>query len=83
MAVANTIPGPTAHPEPAPAQPTPTWRKYLVPLLVVLLAAMVVFTITRNWNSWEGDHTEQVTDDAYVRGDLTPLSTNVPASFAM
>jgi membrane fusion protein (multidrug efflux system) len=44
---------------------------------VVLLAAIVVFTITRNWNSWEGGSIEQVTDDAYVRGDLTPLSTKV------
>jgi membrane fusion protein, multidrug efflux system len=35
-------------------------------------------TITRNWNAWEGGHVEQVTNDAYVRGDLTPLSTKVP-----
>jgi membrane fusion protein (multidrug efflux system) len=34
-------------------------------------------TITRNWNAWEGGKVEQVTDDAYVRGDLTPLSTKV------
>ena len=47
------------------------------PALIVLLAAAVVFTITRNWNSWEGGRIEQVTDDAYVRGDLTPLSTKV------
>jgi membrane fusion protein (multidrug efflux system) len=44
----------------------------------VLLAAAVVFTITRNWNAWEGGRIEQVTDDAYVRGNLTPLSTKVP-----
>jgi len=44
---------------------------------VVLLAAAVLVTITRNWNSWEGGRIEQVTDDAYVRGDLTPLSTKV------
>jgi membrane fusion protein (multidrug efflux system) len=37
----------------------------------------VLVTLTRNWNSWEGGHVEQVTDDAYVRGDLTPLSTKV------
>jgi membrane fusion protein (multidrug efflux system) len=43
----------------------------------VLLALAVLITVTRNWNSWEGGHTEQVTDDAYVRGDLTPLSTKV------
>jgi membrane fusion protein (multidrug efflux system) len=36
-----------------------------------------VYTITRNWNSWEGGRISQVTDDAYVRGDLTPLSTKV------
>jgi len=44
---------------------------------VVLLALGVVITITRNWNEWEGGKAEQVTDDAYVRGDLTPLNTKV------
>jgi membrane fusion protein (multidrug efflux system) len=44
---------------------------------VVLVAAAVVATITRNWNAWEGGRIEQRTDDAYVRGDLTPLSTKV------
>jgi membrane fusion protein, multidrug efflux system len=48
-----------------------------VPLLVVLLAAAVVATITRNWNAWEGGRIDQVTDDAYVRGDITPLGTKV------
>jgi membrane fusion protein (multidrug efflux system) len=43
----------------------------------VLLALAVLVTITRNWNAWEGGKAEQVTDDAYVRGDLTPLSTKV------
>jgi len=65
------------HSPPLPA-PKPAWQKYGTPLLVVLLAAAVVFTITRNWNSWEGGRIEQVTDDAYVRGNLTPLSTKVP-----
>jgi len=55
----------------------PAWQRYGTPLLVVLLAAAVVYTITRNWNSWEGGKIEQATDDAYVRGDLTPLSTKV------
>jgi membrane fusion protein, multidrug efflux system len=54
------------------------WRKFVTPLLVVALALAVVITITRNWNAWEGGSAEQVTDDAYVRGDLTPLSTKVP-----
>ena len=65
-------------PEQAPAAPTkPKWQKYATPALVVLIAAAVVTTITRNWNAWEGGRIEQRTDDAYVRGDLTPLSTKV------
>jgi membrane fusion protein (multidrug efflux system) len=56
-----------------------SWQNYLTPVFVVLLALAVLITLTRNWNAWEGDKTEQVTDDAYVRGDLTPLSTKVAA----
>jgi membrane fusion protein, multidrug efflux system len=54
------------------------WKKFVTPILVVALALAVFITITRNWNAWEGGSVEQVTDDAYVRGDLTPLSTKVP-----
>jgi len=64
--------GPSAAPQPASR-----WQKYLTPVLVVLLALSVLVTLTRSWNSWEGGKAEQVTDDAYVRGDLTPLSTKV------
>jgi membrane fusion protein, multidrug efflux system len=78
-AASTPTPARAAEPEhgPPPLAPKPAWQKYGTPLLVVLLAAAVVFTITRNWNSWEGGRIEQVTDDAYVRGDLTPLSTKV------
>ncbi len=89
MATEDAIPAATeaAKPAPAPVRPVepehvaesarPSWQKYGTPFLVVLLAAAVVYTISRNWNSWEGGRIEQVTDDAYVRGDLTPLSTKV------
>ncbi len=78
MAAASTpTPARAAEPEHVLAQPKPKWQKYGTPVLVVVLAAAVIFTITRNWNSWEGGRIEQVTDDAYVRGDLTPLSTKV------
>src|SRR5258708_20084362 len=64
--------------KPAAASPSSVgWKKYVTPLLVVALALAVFLTITRNWNGWEGGNVEQVTDDAYVRGDLTPLSTKV------
>jgi membrane fusion protein (multidrug efflux system) len=53
------------------------WQSYITPILVVILALAVLITITRNWDAWEGGKVDQVTDDAYVRGDLTPLSTKV------
>src|SRR5438270_5122245 len=53
------------------------WQSYTTPILVVILALAVLITITRNWNAWEGGKVEQVTDDAYVRGDLTPLGTKM------
>ena len=88
---ATPVTAPTPVPTPKPVPPaktpqddghaevrgTPRWQEYLTPILVVLLAIAVVATITWNWNSWEGGKAEQVTDDAYVRGDLTPLSTKV------
>ena len=54
------------------------WLRFVTPIAVLLLAAALVITLTRNWNAWEGGRVEQVTDDAYVRGDLTPLGTKVP-----
>ncbi len=61
---------------------TTTWlkvqsQKFGTPIAVLLLAGAIVVTMTRNWNAWEGARVEQVTNDAYVRGDLTPLSTKV------
>jgi membrane fusion protein, multidrug efflux system len=53
------------------------WKKFVTPLVIVLLGLAILITLTRNWNAWEGGKAEQVTDDAYVRGDLTPLSTKV------
>jgi membrane fusion protein, multidrug efflux system len=68
---------PKAQPPATPPASQSRWQKYVTPVLVVLLALAVLVTVTRKWNSWEGGRVEQVTDDAYVRGDLTPLSTKV------
>jgi membrane fusion protein, multidrug efflux system len=75
-APASAPPAQVEHAAPASAG-RPKWQKLATPVLVVLLAAALVVTITRDWNAWEGGRVEQVTDDAYVRGDLTPLSTKV------
>jgi membrane fusion protein, multidrug efflux system len=76
--VTTPAPAPATQQEHAPAPATrPKWQTYGTPALVMLLGAGLVATITWNWNAWEGGRIEQVTDDAYVRGDLTPLSTKV------
>src|SRR5688572_16165099 len=54
-----------------------SWRKLGTPVLVLLMGLAIAITLTRNWNAWEGGRIEQVTNDAYVRRDLTPLSTKV------
>jgi membrane fusion protein (multidrug efflux system) len=72
------------HPVASPAASAPQpqsrwpWLKYVTPLAILLIAAALIITLTRDWNAYEGGRAEQRTDDAYVRGDLTPLSTRVP-----
>ena len=50
---------------------------WIVPATILLLAAGIIILITGNWNSWASERVSQKTDDAYVRADLTPLSTKV------
>jgi membrane fusion protein (multidrug efflux system) len=52
-------------------------KQWLVPTLIFLMAAGILVTIIGNWNSWASERAVQETDDAYVRADLTPLSTKV------
>src|SRR5262249_8729991 len=76
-------PSPVTKPAPPNTDTTPAvsrrvaWKKYLSPILVVLLALTILITLTRNCNAWEGGKVLQVTDDAYVSGHLTPLGTKV------
>jgi membrane fusion protein, multidrug efflux system len=46
-------------------------------LAVVLVAAAIVFLFATRWDAWVGARTRQVTDDAYARADITPLSAKV------
>jgi len=55
----TAVPAPVARPEPVPAKAPRRWQKLVTPILVVLLAAAVVATVTRNWNAWEGGRIEQ------------------------
>ena len=83
MAATGASPAPNGaaeHSEHASAGQTSRWPwlRYVTPIAILLLAIALVVTITHNWDAWEGGKVEQITDDAYVRGDLTPLSTKVP-----
>ena len=63
----------------APTKPARARRfeKWIVPAIILLVAAGIVVLITGNWNAWVSESVLQKTDDAYVRADLTPLSTKV------
>lgn len=53
------------------------WKRWLVPVIILLMVAGILILITGNWNRWVGDRNWQSTDDAYVQADITPLSTKV------
>src|SRR5262245_50727046 len=67
-----TAPPPVA----APAEhKTGKLRGALVTVVILVLAGLVVATITDRWNAWTGGGSLHTTDDAYLRSDVTPLST--------
>jgi membrane fusion protein, multidrug efflux system len=50
---------------------------FSVTIAILLLAGLVVALFVTRWDSWVGASLRQSTDDAYVRGDITPLSAKV------
>jgi membrane fusion protein (multidrug efflux system) len=55
-------------------------RGWIYPLLRVILVVTVGFLtwyVAGHWNSWTGAARHQATDDAYIVGDVTPLSAKV------
>ena len=52
-------------------------NQWLVPAIILLMAAGIVLLITGNWNVWANEKRAQKTDDAYLQADVTPLSTKV------
>jgi membrane fusion protein (multidrug efflux system) len=50
-------------------------RGRLVTLAVLCIAAALIIFLSRNWTTWAGEGEKQQTDDAYLRADVTPLST--------
>jgi len=56
-------------------------RAMIVPVVTLSVAAALL-SPSRAADVVEGGHAEQRTDDAYVRADLTPLSTRISGTFA-
>jgi membrane fusion protein, multidrug efflux system len=60
---------------------SPSWgqrlKQFLIPTVILLMAVGIVLLIAGNWNTWASERASQETDDAYIRADLTPLSTKV------
>jgi membrane fusion protein (multidrug efflux system) len=52
-------------------------KRLIVPIVTLTVAALIFFVIKDNWTSWQGGSAEQRTDDAYLRADMTPLSTRI------
>jgi membrane fusion protein (multidrug efflux system) len=77
MATSPIVAAPRPQVEQPISQPKAAWRRFGTPVLILLMALAIALTLTRNWNAWEGGRAEQVTNDAYIRRDLTPLSTKV------
>src|SRR5499433_2171467 len=50
-------------------------RQGLIPIAILALAGAMVVAIDGRWNAWVGAGSRQTTDDAYLRSDVTPLST--------
>ena len=66
----------------APAPPPPIasrshFGRLALPLFAVLAAFGFILLATLRWDEWVGSAVVQTTDDAYVRADLTRLSSRV------
>ncbi len=63
--------------ETLPARRSRRLSEILLRVAILAAAGIVVALFTTQWNRWVGGGVRQETDDAYVSGDLTPLSAQV------
>ena len=70
-------PAPTAPPPKPSAAPSSTLARLAIPVFAVLAAFAFIALATLRWDEWVGAATIQTTNDAYVRAELTRLSSRV------
>jgi membrane fusion protein (multidrug efflux system) len=75
---------PKPEPEAKPAQRPAASRlpSWAVSLVILFVAAGIFLLVYGNWNEWESGKTDQTTNDAYVRADVTALSTKATGLLA-
>ncbi len=70
-------------PQPAPPastdalSPARSWVYPLLRVVFVAAAGFLVWYVAGHWNRWTGAARYEKTDDAYMTGDITPLSAKV------
>jgi len=84
----QTRPAPPPPPPPEPERQS-KWREYLkrlpldlIPIVVLFITVGLVILYANDWKLWDGQRAVEVTNDAYVRADVTPLSTKVSGTVA-
>ena len=78
---AGSTPSPPAAPAAASQSPPsgshPSWGRLAIPLFAVLAAFGFIALAMLRWDAWVGSEVIQSTNDAYVRAELTRLSSRV------
>jgi membrane fusion protein (multidrug efflux system) len=72
----------SSAPPPRPSVPSSSsssssWGRFAIPLFAVLAAFGFIALATLRWDAWVGNAAIQTTNDAYVRAELTRLSSRV------
>jgi membrane fusion protein, multidrug efflux system len=77
-ATASAATAPIAPPKSQPESDSrSSWGRLALPIFAVLAAFGFVALATLRWDAWVGAAAIQTTDDAYVRADVTTLSSRV------
>ena len=53
------------------------WGRLVLPLFAILVAFIFIALATLRWDAWVGNAATQTTNDAYVRAELTRLSSRL------
>jgi membrane fusion protein (multidrug efflux system) len=57
--------------------PLQAWRRVAFPIIAVVAVLIFIAVATLRWDAWVGAATVQTTDDAYVRAEISRLSSRV------